>query len=50
LSAIAPIIAVVSIDALEDEVPLARASLAGNLRAIAVTFHTPVALYEIGYR
>ena len=42
-----PVIPVVTIDALEDAVPLARALLAGGLRVIEITLRTPVALYAI---
>ena len=47
IAAIAPVIPVVTIDALEDAVPLARALLAGGLRVIEITLRTPVALCAI---
>lgn len=44
---LAPVIAVVVIDALADAVPLARALVAGGIKAIEVTLRTPVALDAI---
>jgi 2-dehydro-3-deoxyphosphogluconate aldolase/(4S)-4-hydroxy-2-oxoglutarate aldolase len=41
---LAPVVAVVVIDALADAVPLARALVAGGIKAIEVTLRTPVAL------
>jgi len=43
IAATAPVIPVVTIDALEDAVPLARALLADGLRVIEITLRTPVA-------
>lgn len=45
--ALAPVVAVVVIDRVEDAVPLARALVAGGVRAIEVTLRTPVALDAI---
>ena len=44
---LAPVVAVVVIDELADAVPLARAFVAGGIRAIEVTLRTPVALDAI---
>lgn len=44
---LAPVIAVVTIDHLRDAVPLARALVAGGIRAIEITLRTPVALAAI---
>ena len=41
---LAPVVAVVVIDALSDAVPLARALVTGGIKAIEVTLRTPVAL------
>lgn len=41
--ALAPVVAVVVIERVEDAVPLARALVAGGIRAIEVTLRTPVA-------
>lgn len=41
---LAPVVAVVVIDALADAVPMARALVAGGIKAIEVTLRTPVAL------
>lgn len=45
--ALAPVVPVVIIDAIEDAVPLARALVEGGLPAIEVTLRTPVALEAI---
>jgi len=44
---LAPVVAVVVIDALADAVPLARALVGGGIKAIEVTLRTPVALDAI---
>jgi len=44
---LAPVVAVVVIDALADAVPLARALVSGGIKAIEVTLRTPVALDAI---
>jgi len=44
---LAPVVAVVVIDELADALPLARALVAGGIRAIEVTLRTPVALDAI---
>lgn len=44
---LAPVVAVVVIDALDDAVPLARALVSGGIKAIEVTLRTPVALDAI---
>jgi 2-dehydro-3-deoxyphosphogluconate aldolase/(4S)-4-hydroxy-2-oxoglutarate aldolase len=44
---LAPVVAVVVIDALADAVPLARALVNGGIKAIEVTLRTPVALDAI---
>jgi len=44
---LAPVVAVVVIDKLADAVPLARALVAGGVRAIEVTLRTPAALDAI---
>jgi 2-dehydro-3-deoxyphosphogluconate aldolase/(4S)-4-hydroxy-2-oxoglutarate aldolase len=44
---LAPVVAVVVIDALADAVPLARALVSGGIRAIEVTLRTPAALDAI---
>ena len=44
---LAPVVAVVVIEALVDAVPLARALVAGGIKAIEVTLRTPVALDAI---
>jgi 2-dehydro-3-deoxyphosphogluconate aldolase / (4S)-4-hydroxy-2-oxoglutarate aldolase len=44
---LAPVVAVVVIDALSDAVPLARALVSGGIKAIEVTLRTPVALDAI---
>ncbi|MBZ0221665.1 MAG: bifunctional 4-hydroxy-2-oxoglutarate aldolase/2-dehydro-3-deoxy-phosphogluconate aldolase [Dokdonella sp.] len=46
--AIAPVIAVVVIDDIAHAVPMARALVAGGIRAIEVTLRTPVALAAVG--
>jgi len=45
--ALAPVVAVVVIERVEGAVPLARALVAGGIRAIEVTLRTPVALDAI---
>lgn len=45
--ALAPVIPVLTIDRIEDAVPLARALVAGGLRALEVTLRTEVALPAI---
>jgi 2-dehydro-3-deoxyphosphogluconate aldolase/(4S)-4-hydroxy-2-oxoglutarate aldolase len=47
IAATAPVIPVVTIDALEDAVPLACALLAGGLRVIEITLRTPAAIYAL---
>ena len=44
---VAPVVAVVVIEKLEHAVPLARALVAGGIRAIEITLRTPVALDAI---
>jgi 2-dehydro-3-deoxyphosphogluconate aldolase/(4S)-4-hydroxy-2-oxoglutarate aldolase len=44
---VAPVVAVIVIDKLADAVPLARALVAGGIRAIEITLRTPVALDAI---
>lgn len=44
---LAPVVAVVTIDAVERAVPLAAALVAGGIRAIEITLRTPVALAAI---
>jgi len=44
---LAPVVAVVSLDDARDAVPLARALVAGGIRAIEVTLRTPAALEAI---
>ena len=44
---LAPVVAVVVIEALADAVPLARALVSGGIKAIEVTLRTPVALDAI---
>ncbi|MGH8121681.1 MAG: keto-deoxy-phosphogluconate aldolase, partial [Rudaea sp.] len=44
---LAPVVAVVVIDDLASAVPLARALVAGGIRAIEITLRTPVALDAI---
>ena len=44
---LAPVVAVVVIDALADAVPLARALVSGGIKAIEMTLRTPVALDAI---
>lgn len=44
---LAPVIPVLTIDALEQAVPLARALTAGGLRVLEITLRTPVALAAI---
>jgi len=45
--ALAPVVAVVVIERIEDATPLARALVAGGIRAIEVTLRTPIALDAI---
>ena len=41
---LSPVIPVITIDRLEDAVPLTRALIAGGLRLLEITLRTPVAL------
>jgi 2-dehydro-3-deoxyphosphogluconate aldolase/(4S)-4-hydroxy-2-oxoglutarate aldolase len=47
LVSLAPVIPVITIDAIEHAVPLARALAAGGLRVLEITMRTPVALAAI---
>ena len=47
IASLAPVIAIVVVDELAHAVPLARALVAGGIRAIEVTLRTPVALDAI---
>ena len=47
ICALAPVVPVITVERIEDAVPLARALVAGGLRALEVTLRTPVALDAI---